>query len=76
MSNYIFTGKRREEKKKQLQVLEEKKRGFWLEYNHQKEAHALLTNEEFYPSIAVADLEYTAISLEIESIIKQLKLKV
>lgn len=59
-----------------LNTLKEHKKRFWLEYKVNKEVGEILSNDKVSPSLLVAEMDYYAISVEIESIEKQLKITV
>lgn len=61
---------------KRLNKLKEDKKRFWLEYKVNTEVSEILSNDRVSPSLLVAEMNYYAISVEIESIEKQLKITV
>lgn len=76
MSLYLINGKRRHSMLNRLNKLKEDKKRFWLEYKVNTEVSEVLSNERASPSLLVAEMNYYAISVEIESIEKQLKITV
>ena len=73
---YLISGRRRRSMLGRLIVLKEYKKRFWLEYKVNKEVGEILSNDKVSPSLLVAEMDYYAISVEIESIEKQLKITV
>lgn len=59
-----------------LNILKEYKKRFWLEYKVNTEVGEILSNDKVSPALLVAEMDYHAISVEIESIEKQLKITV
>ena len=59
-----------------LNTLKEHKKRFWLEYKVNKEVGEILSNDKVSPTLLVAEMDYYAISVEIESIEQQLKITV
>ena len=59
-----------------LNILKEYKKRFWLEYKVNTEVGEILSNDKVSPALLVAEMDYAAISVEIESIEKQLKITV
>lgn len=76
MSLYLISGERRRSMLNRLNKLKEHKKRFWLEYKVNTEVSEVLSNERASPSLLVAEMNYYAISVEIESIEKQLKITV
>lgn len=76
MSLYLISGERRRSMLKRLNKLKEHKKSFWLEYKVNTEVSEILSNDRVSPSLLVAEMDYYAISVEIESIEKQLKITV
>ena len=73
---YLISGRRRRSMLGRLIVLKEYKKRFWLEYKVNKEVGEILSNDKVSPSLLVAEMDYYAISVEIESIEQQLKITV
>ncbi len=61
---------------KRLNTLKEHKKRFWLDYKVNTEVSEILSNDKVSPTLLVAEMDYYAISVEIESIEKQLKITV
>lgn len=61
---------------KRLNTLKEHKKRFWLDYKVNKEVGEILSNDKVSPTLLVAEMDYYAISVEIESIEQQLKITV
>ena len=59
-----------------LNILKEHKKRFWLDYKVNTEVGEILSNDKVSPALLVAEMDYAAISVEIESIEKQLKITV
>ena len=59
-----------------LNILKEYKKRFWLEYKVNTEVGEILSNDKVSPALLVAEMDYAAISVEIESIEQQLKITV
>ena len=59
-----------------LNALKEHKKRFWLEYKVNTEVGEILSNDKVSPALLVAEMDYYAISVEIESIEQQLKITV
>ena len=76
MSLYLISGKRRRSMLNRLNTLKEHKKRFWLEYKVNKEVGEILSNDKVSPALLVAEMDDYAISVEIESIEKQLKITV
>ena len=76
MSLYLISGKRRRSTLKRLNTLKEHKKRFWLDYKVNKEVGEILSNDKVSPTLLVAEMDYYAISVEIESIEQQLKITV
>ena len=73
---YLISGRRRRSMLGRLIVLKEYKKRFWLEYKVNKEVGEILSNDKVSPSLLVAEMDYYAISVEIESKEQQLKITV
>ena len=76
MSSYLIRGKERRCMLNRLNILKEYKKRFWLEYKVNTEVGEILSNDKVSPALLVAEMDYHAISVEIESIEKQLKITV
>ena len=76
MSLYLISGKRRRSMLKRLNTLKEHKKRFWLDYKVNKEVGEIISNDKVSPTLLVAEMDYYAISVEIESIEQQLKITV
>ena len=76
MSLYLISGKRRRSMINRLNTLKERKKRYWLEYKVNTEVGEILSNDKVSPALLVAEMDYNAISVEIESIEKQLKITV
>ena len=61
---------------KRLNTLKEHKKRFWLDYKINKEVGEIISNDKVSPTLLVAEMDYYAISVEIESIEQQLKITV
>ena len=61
---------------KRLSTLKEHKKRFWLDYKVNKEVGEIISNDKVSPTLLVAEMDYYAISVEIESIEQQLKITV
>ena len=61
---------------KRLNTLKEHKKRFWLDYKVNKEVGEIISNDKVSPTLLVAEMDYYAISVEIESIEQQLKIMV
>ena len=61
---------------KRLNTLKEQKKRFWLDYKVNKEVDEIISNDKVSPTLLVAEMDYYAISVEIESIEQQLKITV
>ena len=61
---------------KRLNTLKEHKKRFWLYYKVNKEVGEIISNDKVSPTLLVAEMDYYAISVEIESIEQQLKITV
>lgn len=61
---------------KRLNTLKEQKKRFWLDYKVNKEVGEIISNDKVSPTLLVAEMDYYAISVEIESIEQQLKITV
>lgn len=61
---------------KRLNTLKEHKKRFWLDYKVNKEVGEIISNDKVSPTLLVAEMDYYAISVEIESIEQQLKITV
>ena len=61
---------------KRLNTLREHKKRFWLDFKVNKEVGEIISNDKVSPTLLVAEMDYYAISVEIESIEKQLKITV
>ena len=59
-----------------LNTLKEHKKRFWLDYKVNKEVGEIISNDKVSPTLLVAEMDYYAISVEIESIEQQLKITV
>ena len=73
---YLISGKRRRSMIKHLNTLKEHKKRFWTDYKIKKEVGEIVSNETVSPTLLVAEMDYYAISVEIESIEQQLKITV
>lgn len=73
---YLISGDRRRSMIKHLNTLKERKKRFWIDYKVKKEVGEIVSNETVSPTLLVAEMDYYAISVEIESIEQQLKITV
>lgn len=73
---YLISGDRRRSMIKHLNTLKERKKRFWIDYKVKKEVGEIVSNETVSPTLLVAEMDYYAISVEIEGIEQQLKITV